>query len=266
MMRHQEALGAIVLKDPAVAHVAMAIGGARQPAQQRPHVHHAEAARPARRHRRPGHRAAAAAARQGRGRAAVPAGGAGRARRRPRRRARSTSTRCRTPTSTSSTNGRRRCSPSCRRLPELRDVATDQQTQRHDADADDRPRPGVALRPDRRRRSTTRSTTPSASARSRNISRSYQLRRDHGGAAERCRSDLATLDKIFVKSPTTGGEVPLSAFAKWTTTPIQPLSISHQGQFPAIDDQLQSGAGRGARPGDRRDPARRGRAEAARRR
>src|SRR5258708_10200432 len=25
-----------------------------------------------------------------------------------------------------------------------------------------------------------------------------------------------------------------SAFAKWTTTPIQPLSISHQGQFPAI--------------------------------
>ena len=46
-------------------------------------------------------------------------------------------------------------------------------------------------------------------------------------------NDLTTLDKIFLKSPTTGGEVPLSAFAKWTTTPIQPLSISHQGQFPA---------------------------------
>jgi hydrophobic/amphiphilic exporter-1 (mainly G- bacteria), HAE1 family len=44
----------------------------------------------------------------------------------------------------------------------------------------------------------------------------------------------ATLDQIFLRSPTTGGEVPLSAFAKWTTTPIQPLSISHQGQFPAI--------------------------------
>jgi HAE1 family hydrophobic/amphiphilic exporter-1 len=28
--------------------------------------------------------------------------------------------------------------------------------------------------------------------------------------------------------------VPLAAFAKWTTTPIQPLSISHQGRFPAI--------------------------------
>jgi HAE1 family hydrophobic/amphiphilic exporter-1 len=46
--------------------------------------------------------------------------------------------------------------------------------------------------------------------------------------------DPATLDQIFLRSPTTSGEVPLSAFAKWTTTPIQPLSISHQGQFPAI--------------------------------
>jgi hydrophobic/amphiphilic exporter-1 (mainly G- bacteria), HAE1 family len=44
----------------------------------------------------------------------------------------------------------------------------------------------------------------------------------------------ASLDQIFLRSPTTGGQVPLSAFAKWTTTPIQPLSISHQGQFPAI--------------------------------
>jgi hydrophobic/amphiphilic exporter-1 (mainly G- bacteria), HAE1 family len=46
--------------------------------------------------------------------------------------------------------------------------------------------------------------------------------------------DLATLDRIFLKSPTTGGEVPLSAFAKWSTTPIKPLSINHQGQFPAV--------------------------------
>jgi HAE1 family hydrophobic/amphiphilic exporter-1 len=46
--------------------------------------------------------------------------------------------------------------------------------------------------------------------------------------------DPATLDKIFLRSPTTGGEVPLAAFARWTTHPIEPLSISHQGQFPAI--------------------------------
>jgi HAE1 family hydrophobic/amphiphilic exporter-1 len=43
-----------------------------------------------------------------------------------------------------------------------------------------------------------------------------------------------TLDQIFLRSPTTNGEVPLSAFSKWTTVPIAPLSISHQGQFPAI--------------------------------
>ncbi len=45
---------------------------------------------------------------------------------------------------------------------------------------------------------------------------------------------LDTLDKVYVKSPTTGDQVPLSAFAKWTTVPVRPLSISHQGQFPAI--------------------------------
>jgi len=57
-------------------------------------------------------------------------------------------------------------------------------------------------------------------------------------------NDLATLDKIFLKSTTTGGEAPLSTFAKWTTTPVQPLSINHQGQFPAttISFNLAPGA------------------------
>jgi hydrophobic/amphiphilic exporter-1 (mainly G- bacteria), HAE1 family len=55
--------------------------------------------------------------------------------------------------------------------------------------------------------------------------------------------DVTTLDKIFLKSPTTGGEVPLSAFAKWSTAPIQPLSISHQGQFPAITISFNLAAG-----------------------
>ena len=57
-----------------------------------------------------------------------------------RLRARSTSTRCRTPTSTSSTPGRRACSPSCATLPELRDVASDQQTAGLAARRRDRPR------------------------------------------------------------------------------------------------------------------------------
>jgi HAE1 family hydrophobic/amphiphilic exporter-1 len=59
--------------------------------------------------------------------------------------------------------------------------------------------------------------------------------------------DPSTLDKIFLKSPTTGGEVPLSAFTKWSTLPVQPLSISHQGQFPAttISFNLAAGAALG---------------------
>ncbi len=46
--------------------------------------------------------------------------------------------------------------------------------------------------------------------------------------------NLDTLNKLYIKSPTTGDQVPLSTFATWTTDPVRPLSISHQGQFPAI--------------------------------
>jgi HAE1 family hydrophobic/amphiphilic exporter-1 len=42
-----------------------------------------------------------------------------------------------------------------------------------------------------------------------------------------------SLNSIYIKSPLTGDLVPLSVFAHWTTVPVQPLSISHQGQFPA---------------------------------
>jgi hydrophobic/amphiphilic exporter-1 (mainly G- bacteria), HAE1 family len=43
-----------------------------------------------------------------------------------------------------------------------------------------------------------------------------------------------TLDKIYIKSPTTGQQVPLSTFAKYNTRSVSYLSISHQGQFPAV--------------------------------
>ncbi|WP_027583690.1 efflux RND transporter permease subunit [Bradyrhizobium sp. Ai1a-2] len=45
---------------------------------------------------------------------------------------------------------------------------------------------------------------------------------------------IDTLNKIYLKSPLTGEQVPLSTFATWTSVPVRPLSISHQGQFPAI--------------------------------
>ena len=46
-------------------------------------------------------------------------------------------------------------------------------------------------------------------------------------------SDVDTLNRLYVRS-NTGQTVPLSAFAKWSTVPVQPLSISHQSQFPAV--------------------------------
>ncbi|MBU6498188.1 MAG: multidrug efflux RND transporter permease subunit [Rhodospirillales bacterium] len=44
---------------------------------------------------------------------------------------------------------------------------------------------------------------------------------------------LSTLDKLYVKS-NTGQAVPLSTFVKVDSHPVAPLSISHQSQFPAV--------------------------------
>src|SRR6202040_1481113 len=55
--------------------------------------------------------------------------------------------------------------------------------------------------------------------------------------------NLDTLSKIYVKSPTTGDEVPLSVFCKWTPIPVRPLAIAHQGQFPAITISFNLGQG-----------------------
>jgi HAE1 family hydrophobic/amphiphilic exporter-1 len=59
--------------------------------------------------------------------------------------------------------------------------------------------------------------------------------------------DMRTLDKIFVKSPSSGVQVPLSTFVKVDTKPVSSLSISHQGQFPAatISFNLAPGAALG---------------------
>jgi hydrophobic/amphiphilic exporter-1 (mainly G- bacteria), HAE1 family len=54
---------------------------------------------------------------------------------------------------------------------------------------------------------------------------------------------LDTLDKLYIRSPITGDQVPLSVFCKWTTVPVRPLSIAHQGQFPAITISFNLGQG-----------------------
>ncbi|HLY08636.1 MAG TPA: efflux RND transporter permease subunit, partial [Planctomycetota bacterium] len=53
---------------------------------------------------------------------------------------------------------------------------------------------------------------------------------------------VETLNKLYVKS-STGQAVPLSTFVKWTTAPVQPLSISHQSQFPAVTISFNLAAG-----------------------
>ncbi|MDB5408690.1 MAG: acriflavin resistance protein [Rhodospirillales bacterium] len=47
-------------------------------------------------------------------------------------------------------------------------------------------------------------------------------------------SQPSALDAIYVNSPTTGQQVPLSTLVKWTTQPTTFLSINHQGQFPSV--------------------------------
>src|SRR5215510_11045382 len=47
-------------------------------------------------------------------------------------------------------------------------------------------------------------------------------------------STLASLDRIYVKSPLTGAAVPLSAVVDVDSSKVGPLSVSHQGQFPSV--------------------------------
>jgi len=47
-------------------------------------------------------------------------------------------------------------------------------------------------------------------------------------------ADPATLQKIYIRAPTTGAMVPLSTFVRYDTHHVTFLSINHQGQFPAV--------------------------------
>jgi hydrophobe/amphiphile efflux-1 (HAE1) family protein len=46
--------------------------------------------------------------------------------------------------------------------------------------------------------------------------------------------DVNTLQKIYLRSPVTGGMVPLSTFVHYDVNHVTTLSIHHQGQFPAV--------------------------------
>ena len=50
----------------------------------------------------------------------------------------------------------------------------------------------------------------------------------------RLQGDPATLQQIYITSPSTGQSVPLSTFARYDTNPLAYLSVAHQAQFPAV--------------------------------
>ncbi len=118
-------------------------------------------------------------------------------------------------------------------LPELRDVATDQQTQGTTLtltiDRDNASRFGITPQ-------LIDDTLYDAFGQ-RQVAQYFTQTNSYHVVLEilpELQGDAETLKKIYIKSPTTGDQVPLAAFAKWTTVPVRPLSISHQGQFPAI--------------------------------
>jgi HAE1 family hydrophobic/amphiphilic exporter-1 len=242
MMRHQAALGAIVQKDRAVAHVAMAIGGAGNPLNTgrvyitlKPRDQRAESADQIITRLGPqldkveGAKLFLQAAQD------VTVGG------------RTSRTQYQYTLQDPDFGELNEWAPKIlakmQALPELRDVASDQQTDGTTLtltfDRDQASRYGLTAQ-------TIDDTLYDAFGQ-RQIAQYFTQLSSYEVIMEvlpSLQNDLATLDKIFLKSATTGGEAPLSTFAKWTTTPIQPLSISHQGQFPAttISFNLAPGA------------------------
>ena len=118
-------------------------------------------------------------------------------------------------------------------LPELRDVATDQQTQ------------GTTLTLTINRDTASRygiqpqliDDTLYDAFGQRQVTQYFTQLNSYHVILEilpELQGNLDTLNKIYIKSPTTGDQVPLSTFATWTSVPVRSLSISHQGQFPAI--------------------------------
>ncbi|HLZ05446.1 MAG TPA: multidrug efflux RND transporter permease subunit [Bradyrhizobium sp.] len=118
-------------------------------------------------------------------------------------------------------------------LPELRDVATDQQTEgttvQLTIDRDTASRYGITPQ-------LIDDTLYDAFGQRQVTQYFTQLNSYHVilEILPELQGKIDTLDKIYVKSPITGDQVPLSVFCKWTSVPVRPLAIAHQGQFPAV--------------------------------
>ena len=199
------------------------------------------------------HQSAAPAARQGRRREPRAPGLAGHHRRRPHRPRRSINSRCRTPISPSSMTGRRRFSPSFRRCPSSPTSRATCRTTRRSS-----PSASIAIR---QRASAfcpqVIDATLNDAFGQRQVAQYYTQTDTYTVVLEvppSMQGNLATLDNIYLKSPLNGQPVPLSTLVTTDNLKVGPLSVSHQGQFPAVTISFNLRQGRGARAGDRCDP------------
>ncbi|MDB5819360.1 MAG: acriflavin resistance protein [Rhizobacter sp.] len=120
-----------------------------------------------------------------------------------------------------------------RQLPQLTDVATDLQNGA----------PSASLTIDRDRASSMGITPAMIDATiydaigQRQVAQYYTQINSYRVILEvtpRLQQDPTLFDKLYLTSPVTGQQVPLSTFIKVDTTKTAYLSISHQGQFPAV--------------------------------
>ncbi|MCG2627347.1 efflux RND transporter permease subunit [Bradyrhizobium sp. WYCCWR 13023] len=120
-----------------------------------------------------------------------------------------------------------------RSLPELRDVATDQQTE------------GTTLQLTINRDTAARygiqpqliDDTLYDAFGQRQVAQYFTQTNSYHVVLEitpALQGKLDTLDKLYIKSPLTGDEVPLSVICRWNNDPVRPLAIAHQSQFPAV--------------------------------
>jgi hydrophobic/amphiphilic exporter-1 (mainly G- bacteria), HAE1 family len=120
-----------------------------------------------------------------------------------------------------------------KRLPMLRDVATDQQTNGTmlslTIDRDEASRFGIQP-------AAIDNTLYDAFGQRQAAQYFTQLNSYHVilEITPELQSDPNTLNKLYVKSPITGQQVPLSTFAHFDTQHVSYLSVNHQAQFPAV--------------------------------
>jgi HAE1 family hydrophobic/amphiphilic exporter-1 len=129
-----------------------------------------------------------------------------------------------------------------RQLPQLRDVATDQQNEAATA----------TLTIDRARASSFGITPTMIDATiydaigQRQVAQYFTQINSYHVVLEvtpQLQTDPALFDKLYITSPLNGQQIPLSTFVKIDTTKTAYLSISHQSQFPAVTISFNLAAG-----------------------